>query len=129
MDKFWIEKARKYIREHNAYEELPEIEYSDTSVNAKINAIVNIGLPSKFLCAGITDIGVKSREEVSFIFDETFPLMAPGIFLRDDFPRCFPHINPSNKIVSPCIYEGNLSELLQQSEWMNAILNPIGRLA
>ncbi len=125
MVEFWLEKARKYIRDHNAFEGVSEFSFSDTSKNATISAIVSIGLPSKFIKVGITDIGVNSNEEVRFIFTDQFPLKAPRILLRNDFPRCFPHINPSKSDVIPCIYEGDLSELLQQSEWMNGILNQL----
>ena len=125
MDKFWIEKAYKYINEHNAFENVSEMQFSDDDKNATISATVSVGLPSKFIKAKMTKIGVRSKEEVRFVFLETFPLNAPKILLRNDFPRCFPHINPSETKVNPCIYEGNLSELLQQSEWMNGILNQL----
>lgn len=124
MDRFWIDKARKYIEEHNAFEDVSDIT-TGIDKHAIVSAKVKINLPGRFIKAGVTDIGVRNREDVHFIFPESFPLKAPEIKLRDDFPRCFPHINPSEKYVIPCIYEGNLAELLQQSEWMNSILNQL----
>ena len=123
MDKLWIEKARKYIEEHNAFIDVSEILTHEET--ATIFASVKVGLPSKYIKAGMTPLGVKNKEEVKFVFCEQFPLVAPRVYLRDDFPRCFPHINPSDSSVSPCIYEGNSSELLQQTEWMNGILNQL----
>ena len=125
MDEFWLEKARKYILEHRAFTNVSAVKGSSTGTEALISATVSVGLPSKFIKLGITDTGVRSREEVKFVFTEKFPLKAPRILLRNDFPRCFPHINPSVSDVVPCIYEGDLSELLQQSEWMNGILNQL----
>ena len=126
MDKFWLEKARRYILEHNAFYDVSEINLVEKpEAIAVITAIASIGLPSKFIKKGITDIGVKDKEKIVFIFPKEFPSKAPIILLRNDFPRCFPHINPSDSDVIPCIYEGNLSELLQQSEWMNGILNQL----
>lgn len=127
MDDFFLNKARKYIEDHNAFEDVSGIvkDYSDAGLSAIVTARVKINLPGRFIKAGVTDFGVKDREEVIFIFPEAFPLQAPTIRLRDDFPRNFPHINPSKKYVLPCIYEGKLSELLQQSEWMNGILNQL----
>ena len=122
MDEFWIEKALKYINEHRAFNNVSAIQHGNEDKSI-INAELPVGLPAQFIGAGSTDIGVRSVEPVSFIFDNFFPFKAPKIVLRDDFPRCFPHINPSDKEVLPCIYEGDLSELLQQSEWMNGILN------
>lgn len=125
MDRLWLEKARKYITEHNAFENVSDIEIDSSSTEAKISATVTVNLPSKFTKAGITAIGVKEKEDVIFLFGNSFPLKSPIIQLRDDFPRCFPHINPSDKKVLPCIYMGNLSELLQQNGWMNEILNQL----
>jgi hypothetical protein len=125
MDRFWIDKAHKYIEEHNAFEDVTDIIIIENDKQAIVSAKARINLPGRFIKAGITDTGVRDREDVHFIFSEAFPLKAPVIKLRDDFPRYFPHINPSEKYVIPCIYEGNLSELLQQSEWMNGILNQL----
>lgn len=125
MDRFWLEKAHKYISEHNAFADVSGIKFDDSDSVATISATVNVNLPSRFIRAGITEIGVKEEEEVEFIFGNSFPNKAPTIRLRDDFPRCFPHINPSEKKVLPCIYEGDLSELLQQNGWMNEILNQL----
>jgi len=125
MDRFWLEKAHKFITEHNAFDDVSEIEIDGSDSIASITAKVTVNLPSRFIKAGITEIGVKEKEYVMFLFDSSFPLKAPTIQLRDDFPRCFPHMNPSEKRVLPCIYEGNLSELLQQAGWMNEILNQL----
>lgn len=125
MDRFWLDKAHKYITEHNAFDDVSEIEINGSDSIARISANVTVNLPSRFIKKGITEIGVKEKEDVCFLFRSSFPLKAPTIQLRDDFPRCFPHINPSEKRVLPCIYEGNLSELLQQSGWMNEILNQL----
>jgi len=125
MDRFWLEKALKYIEEHNAFVDISEIKVDDVDSVASISAKVMVNLPSRFIKTGITEIGVKDKEEVIFHFTSSFPLKAPTIQLRDDFPRCFPHINPSEEKVLPCIYEGNLSELLQQTGWMNEILNQL----
>lgn len=125
MDEFWIEKAHQYISTHSAFSTVSDILYSDDLKVAEISAVVNVNLPSIYLENGITEIGVRNAEPVRFIFSERFPLEAPHILLRDDFPRVFPHINPSESDVYPCIYEGSLSELLQQAEWMNGVLNQL----
>lgn len=125
MDKFWLKKAQKYISEHNGFDDVTDIEINDADLTATISATVTVNLPSRFIKEGITKIGVKEKEEVTFLFSNSFPHTAPIIQLRSDFPRCFPHINPSEKKVLPCIYEGKLDELLQQTSWMNEILNQL----
>lgn len=124
MDEFWIKKALKYIREHRAFSNVSEIQHGDEDVDI-ISAELSVGLPARYIDTGATELGVRSIEPVSFILGKDFPFKAPQIVLRDDFPRCFPHISPSKKEVLPCIYQGDLSELLQQSEWMNGILNQL----
>lgn len=128
MDRFWLDEARRYITEHRAFSNVSEIRWvrtTGTHERPLITATASVSLPSRFIASGVTDTGVKDRETVTFVFPTEFPLRAPLILLRSDFPRCFPHINPSESCVRPCIYEGNLSELLQQPEWMNAILNQL----
>ena len=74
MDSFWLNKARKYIVEHNAFDDVSEIIEGDSGKKAIITAMVSVNLPSKFISAGITDIGVRNKEDVEFVFTESFPL-------------------------------------------------------
>ncbi len=91
---------------------------SATWDNASPNVLelkVNTHLPQDFEEKGVSNHGVMAIEPVRLVFSDRYPFVAPHVVLRDDFPRSFPHINPSLKYVLPCIYEGNLTELLQQS--------------
>lgn len=76
---------------------------------------VNTHLPQDFEAKGVSNHGVMAIEPVRLVFSDRYPFVAPRVVLRDDFPRSFPHIYPSSDVVSPCIYEGSLTELLQQS--------------
>lgn len=62
----------------------------------------------------ISFTGVRSCEDVMFVFEEGYPCSGISLKLRRDFPRNFPHINPSEEDVVPCVFEGRVSELLQQ---------------
>lgn len=125
MDDFWLQKAHQYIKEHKAFSNVGCVSVAADGLSAVISADMCVDLPALFVDVGVTKSGVQAIEPVRFWFGKDFPLKAPKIILRDTFPRSFPHINPSQKEVLPCIYEGDLSELLQQSEWMNAILNQL----
>jgi hypothetical protein len=120
---YWIKQAHKYICEHHAFSEVSDIAFMENE--SIISASVSINLPSKFIETGVTNKGIRSKEDIKFIFYDDFPLGAPKIVLRNDFPRNFPHVNPSKDEVLPCIYAGNLSELLQQPQWMNGILDQL----
>lgn len=73
----------------------------------------DVHLPQSCQRDGVSPQGVKAVELVRIRFDEWYPFSAPQIILRDDFPRCFPHIYPSATAVYPCVYEGSLVELVQ----------------
>ena len=79
MDRFWLEKAHKYISEHNAFSDISNITLDDGMSVATISATVFVNLPCSFIKTGITKIGVKNKEEVRFHFTSTFPLKAPTI--------------------------------------------------
>ena len=72
MDRFWLEKAHKYISEHNAFIDISEIKLDDVDSVATISANVMVNLPSRFIKAGITEIGVKEKEDVNFHFTSSF---------------------------------------------------------
>ncbi len=114
----FIKKAQQYAKAH------PSIIEVSTITQNSFTVIYRIYLPGKYDIIGETELGIKKEEPVKFVFPEEFPLKAPEINLRDDFNRdYFPHINPSKEKVIPCIYDGDLSELLQQPNWFDNILN------
>ncbi|MBJ6724189.1 ThiF family adenylyltransferase [Geomesophilobacter sediminis] len=91
----------------------------------KIATLFRVPMPSKAEETGISSTGVKTVEPVYMYFPENFPLKAPKFFLRVDFPRTLPHINPGsgNSIVSPCIYDGSLDDLLHQGHGLTTIID------
>jgi len=78
--------------------------------------LFKVPLPTRVMEAGESTTGVKAIEPVFIVFPENYPHRAPRFFLRKDFPRNLPHINPGSKdsFVSPCIYDGSLDDLLHQ---------------
>jgi len=127
MDKvknYWVEKAHRYAEQHPSIVSLNNPS-SPKKGQYTFTATFNVNLPGTYDLKGITPEGVQKEEPVDFEFSDNFPYRAPKIYLRDNFPRNFPHINPSQKRVIPCVYDGNLSELLQQPKWFDAILDQI----
>lgn len=84
-------------------------------------------LPRDARDKGITATGIKAMEWVRIVFPTSFPAHAPRLFLRADFNRAHPHINPGRpgELVSPCIYEGKLDDLLHEPDWINGIINQL----
>lgn len=121
---YWVKQAHRYAQEHPAVKKVSEIEMLENG-RSYFAADFKINLPGKFDLIGETTQGVKKVETVNFIFPENFPYKAPIIFLRDDFNRDFPHINPAKKEVCPCVYDGGLGELLQQPKWFDGVLDQV----
>ena len=76
---------------------------------------IPVELPSRARATGISATGVKSIETCTLAFNR-WPLRAPRPYLRPDFPRNLPHINPHREgsPVPPCVFEGSLDELLHR---------------
>lgn len=81
-----------------------------------IEVDVEVELPSRCRQDGVSGTGVRAIETCSLFFDNDWPLSAPRVFLRKDFPLNLPHINPhrAGQLVSPCLFEGSLDELLHR---------------
>jgi len=118
----WVVQARKYASEHPSVLSVSDIETLKNGLY-KFIAEFKINLPGRFDLEGETERGVRKQEPVTFVFYPSFPFKAPEIFLRDDFCRDFPHINPSVREVKPCIYDGDINEFLQQPKWFDNILD------
>ena len=82
----------------------------------QIEVDVAVELPSRSRRRGVSETGVRSVETCVLVFGTEWPLSAPKPFLRADFPLNLPHINPhrEGELVSPCLFEGSLNELLHR---------------
>jgi len=118
----WVELARHYADNHPSVSSVSEIKHEENGCYT-FTAEYKVSLPGRFDIIGQTESRVRKREPVEFLFLPSFPFKAPLIFLRDDFCRNFPHINPSREKVNPCIFFGSLDELLQQPKWFDHILD------
>ena len=82
----------------------------------QIDVDVAVQLPNRSRRHGASDSGVRAVETCVLAFGSGWPLFAPKVFLRADFPLNLPHINPHREgdLVSPCLFEGSLDELLHR---------------
>lgn len=76
---------------------------------------VEVSLPNRVV-DDVSATGVRRLEPVYLVFPGDFPLKAPSVRLRPDFPSNFAHINPHSPgaHIPPCIFEGDLSELMHR---------------
>jgi len=81
-----------------------------------IEVDVEVELPSRCCGNGVSATGVRAIETCFLSFGKNWPLSAPRVLLREDFPLNLPHINPHlpGQLVSPCLFEGSLDEVLHR---------------
>lgn len=121
---YLIDLARKFVEEHKSVLQIFENHINDKGL-IYFDFNVKVNLPSSFKSKSQTDKGVKSIENITMEFPKEFPYKAPIVYLRDDFNRNFPHINPIVDKFNPCIFEGSVDELLQQPLWIDGILDQL----
>lgn len=107
------ERLADLLRSHPQIESVT-IE-ADASGGLCVHILVRVSLPSEWLARGVSPTGVRALEPVELRFSAGWPLRAPLIRLRPDFDRTVAHVQPGPASLPPvpCIYEGNLDELLQ----------------
>ncbi|MCW9054886.1 MAG: ThiF family adenylyltransferase [Candidatus Pacebacteria bacterium] len=72
--------------------------------------------------------GVNGVETVFVYFPKNYPAQEPSVYLRADFPSNLPHINPYRSPrgeVSPCFFEGKVSDLLAQPDGIMGVINQV----
>ena len=122
VNSHFIELAHEYTNQSHHVNHVTDIQVDEANKKASFTATFKLNFPSA-ITGDETEFGVKREEKVKFEFCEKFPTKKPFITLRKDFPRDFEHINPNSEVVNPCIYERNLSELLQQPKFFDEILD------
>ena len=77
-----------------------------------LTAAIAVSLPSRVRKLGISITGVKAVERVKIFFPHEYPIAAPHVFLRDDFPESTPHFTPalSGFPPQPCLVLEPLEE-------------------
>lgn len=120
-----IGRALRIIAAHPAVDDILAGTVDRTGAVA-VEIGVRLGLPNAWMADGVSPNGVRAVEPVTLILPKGFPLKPPKIYLRPSFNRELPHINPGPPDESPvpCIYDGDLLELLQD-EGPAGILNQL----
>ena len=119
-----VRRALHLISEHPGVDAVGAAELDKASGIVTVEVTFAVNLPSEWRSRGESPSGVRLREEVRFEFPGGFPLDPPELSLRADFSRNLPHMQPwlLDGRPAPCIYDGNLAELLHR-EGMAGILN------
>lgn len=75
---------------------------------------MNVEMPLDMKADGISSSGVRTCEPVVLKLPAAYPWQSPRFYLREDFPRNFPHLMPFAVTPRPCLVEGNQDEYFLQ---------------
>ncbi len=115
-----IQRGIGSIADHPSVNEVIRVHLNTENNSVDAVVAVQLGLPNKWMAVGASPNGVFAVEAVTFSFPQSFPIHAPTVKLREDFDRSLAHVQPgsSREAVLPCIYDGDINELLHaQGLW------------
>lgn len=83
-------------------------------VRPRIRLDMNVEMPLDMKADGISSSGVRTCEPVVLKLPAAYPWQSPSFYLREDFPRNFPHLMPFAATPRPCLVEGDQDEYFLQ---------------
>jgi hypothetical protein len=83
---------------------------------ALIELDINVEMPLHMRVEGVSESGVRRTEAVTARLSARYPWSPPTFFLREDFPRNLPHLQPGplTELPRPCLVDGNEREYFHQ---------------
>jgi Prokaryotic E2 family A len=121
-----IARALRLIVQHPSTQAIGQITRCAATGTVDVEASLRVSMPNAWMAEGRSPEGVRAVEVVTLSFPTSYPFDPPTIRLRRDFERSLAHIQPgpSTDAPVPCIYDGDLRELLQR-HGLAGILNQL----
>ena len=87
-----------------------------TDATSLIELDLNVEMPLHMKVDGVARNGVLRTETITAVLRRTYPWSSPSFFLRPDFPRELPHLQPDppDTPPRPCLVDGNQREYFFQ---------------
>ncbi|MXO60917.1 hypothetical protein GRI89_15345 [Altererythrobacter salegens] len=80
----------------------------------RVRIDMNVEMPLDMKADGVSSSGVRTCEPVVLKLPASWPWQSPRFYLREDFPRHFPHLMPFSTPPRPCLIDGNQDEFFLQ---------------
>lgn len=111
-----VARAIRVVEQHPSVKEVGIPTVDDKTRNTTVEVTFDLELPNAWMAEGVSPNGVFVNEVVTLVFSPNCSLVPPEIYLRRDFDRSLAHVQPGSpdEPPVPCIYDGDLRELLQQ---------------
>lgn len=121
-----IARALRLVGEHPSTLALGQITLGAETGTVDVEVSLRVSMPNAWMAEGRSPDGVRAVEVVTLSFPKSYPLAPPTVHLRRDFERSLAHIQPGPPTDAPvpCIYDGDLRELLQR-HGLAGILNQL----
>lgn len=118
--------ALRLLGEHPSVQSIGQITLGADAGSVHVEASLRVNMPNAWVAEGRSPNGVRTVEVVTLSFPRSYPLDPPTIHLRRDFDRSLAHVQPGPLTGAPvpCVYDGDLRELLQ-SQGLAGILNQL----
>jgi hypothetical protein len=102
------------LREIQAHPRVVGVRVKPAEPRVDVEIDVDSGLPSRWDAAGASPNGARAVETVAVVFPDSFPSKPPRFYLREDFDRSHPHIQPATSgPPEPCLLNGSTAELMR----------------
>ncbi len=94
----------------------PQVRGAELSVSnadeCRVAIVFEVEMPFDVKARGLSATGVRACEDVEIVIRAGYPWRSPTIYLRQDFPRDLPHLQPSSvdALPRPCLVDGSQDE-------------------
>ncbi|WP_311273486.1 MULTISPECIES: Mov34/MPN/PAD-1 family protein [unclassified Rhizobium] len=94
----------------------PQVRGAELAVSeadeCRVAVVFEVEMPFDVKARGLSATGVCAFEAVEIVIRAGYPWRSPTIYLRQDFPRDLPHLQPSSAdtLPRPCLVDGSQDE-------------------
>lgn len=111
------DEAERFLRTARAHKSCRAASVASVaSDRAEITLDLHVEMPLHMKVDGVSPNGVRAEEPVLAVLSSSFPWSVPEFFLRQDFPRSLPHLqpDPETDLPRPCLVDGSQREFFFQ---------------
>lgn len=109
--------ANRFLAAATRHRQCPNARIAEvTNAFATIELDLDVEMPQHMKVDGISPNGVRRTETATVALGPSYPWSSPTVYLRSDFPRDLPHLQPDSPdaLPRPCLVNGSQREYFFQ---------------